>query len=101
MDFPVTWRSDLDGCLSACLVRYRERYIQRQERFRLRNEQFMQGIARSTLNYWAVEGYVDMIVREVSPAAVMPVSAALAGVGVALVGVGFLLMRVRVREALG
>jgi ABC-2 type transport system permease protein len=62
---------------------------------------FMQGIARYTLNYWAVEGYLDMIVREVSPAAVMPVSAALAGVGVALVGVGFLLMRVRVREALG
>jgi ABC-2 type transport system permease protein len=61
---------------------------------------FMQGIARYTLNYWAVEGYLDMIVRGIAPAAVMPVSAALAGVGVVLVGIGFALMRVRVREAL-
>ena len=60
----------------------------------------MQGIARYTLNYWAVEGYLDMIVRGIAPAAVMPVSAALAGVGVILLGIGFALMRVRVREAL-
>jgi hypothetical protein len=41
-----------------------------------------------------------MIVRGLDPAAVMPVSGALAVVGLALSGIGFLLMRVRVREAL-
>lgn len=62
--------------------------------------EFMQGVARYTLNYWAVEGYLDMIVRGVDPAAVMPVSGALAVMGLVLTGIGFLLMRVRVREAL-
>jgi ABC-type multidrug transport system permease subunit len=61
---------------------------------------FMQGVARYTLNYWAVEGYLDMIVRDVAPAEVMPVSAALAGLGLVLAGIGFVLMKFRVREAL-
>jgi ABC-2 type transport system permease protein len=60
----------------------------------------MQGLARFTLNYWAVEGYLDMIVRGVSPAEVLRTSAGLGVVGVGLVSVGMLLMRVRVREAL-
>ncbi|RKZ12952.1 hypothetical protein DRQ32_02605 [bacterium] len=60
----------------------------------------MQQVARLTLNYWAVEGYLDMIVRDVSPLEVLPVSAALAAVGLVLSGIGFLLMRIRVREAL-
>jgi ABC-2 type transport system permease protein len=62
--------------------------------------EFMQGVARYTLNYWAVEGYLDMIVRGLDPAAVMPVSGGLALAGLVLTGIGFLLMRVRVREAL-
>ena len=60
----------------------------------------MQGVARFTLNYWAVEGYLDMIVRGVSPADVLQISAGLAAVGVVLITAGMLLMRVRVREAL-
>jgi ABC-2 type transport system permease protein len=61
----------------------------------------MLGAARFTLNYWAVEGYLDMIVRGIAPAEVLPVSAVLAVVGLGLVIVGFFLMRIRVREALG
>ena len=60
----------------------------------------MQGVARFTLNYWAVEGYLDMIVRGVSPIEVFPVSAGLAAAGVVLVSAGMFLMRLRVREAL-
>ena len=61
---------------------------------------FMLRIAPFTLNYWAVEGYLDMIVRDVDPLAVMPVSAGLALAGLVLSMIGFALMRVRVREAL-
>lgn len=60
----------------------------------------MQSMARFTLNYWAVEGYLDMIVRDVSPLAVLPVTASMALAGVLLCTAGFFLLRVRVREAL-
>ena len=61
---------------------------------------FHQQVSRFTLNYWAVEGYLDLIVRDASFATVLPRSALLGAVGVALTAVGQVMMRRRLREVL-
>lgn len=53
-----------------------------------------------TLNYWAVEGFLDLMVRQAAVAVVVPRTVLLAVVGVILVGLGQLLMRRRLREVL-
>lgn len=60
----------------------------------------MQNAAHFTLNYWAIEGYLDLIVRQVAVSQVLPISARLAAVGLVLGLVGFFLMRRRVRAVL-
>lgn len=60
----------------------------------------MQQVGHFTLNYWAIQGYFDLILRGEGLAGVLPVSAGLALVGVVLGGAGFLLVRARVREVL-
>jgi ABC-2 type transport system permease protein len=53
-----------------------------------------------TLNYWAVEGFLDLMVRGAGPLAALPATALLLGLGVVLVGVGQWLMQRRLQEAL-
>jgi ABC-2 type transport system permease protein len=58
----------------------------------------VRNFSRLTLNYWAVEGYLDLIVRDGRLADVLPRTALLAGVGVVFAGVGQMLMQRRLRE---
>ncbi len=60
----------------------------------------VQPLARFTLNYWAVEGFLDLMVRGRGALAVLPATALLGGLGVVLLGLGQHLMRRRLREAL-
>lgn len=53
-----------------------------------------------TLNYWAVEGFLDLMVRHNSPAAALPRTLVLAGVGAVLLLSGQALMERRLRKAL-
>jgi ABC-2 type transport system permease protein len=60
----------------------------------------IQPLGRFTLNYWAVEGFLDLMVRGRGAASALPATALLAGVGVLLLLIGQRLMRRRLREAL-
>ena len=53
-----------------------------------------------TLNYWAVEGFLDLLVLDGGPLAALPRTALLLAVGIVLLGAGQLLMQRRLREAL-
>jgi ABC-2 type transport system permease protein len=60
----------------------------------------IQRFSRFTLNYWAIEGFLDLMVRGRGAASALPATAVLAGLGVALLVVGQHLMKRRLREAL-
>ena len=60
----------------------------------------IRGLSQFTLNYWAVEGYLDLIVRGDGMAAALPATLVLAAVGVVLAVAGQLLMQHRLREVL-
>jgi ABC-2 type transport system permease protein len=60
----------------------------------------IQQFSRFTLNYWAIEGFLDLMVRGRGAAAALPATALLAGVGLALLIIGQHLMKRRLREAL-
>jgi len=60
----------------------------------------IQRFSRFTLNYWAIEGFLDLMVRGRGAASALPATALLAGVGVALLVIGQHLMKRRLREAL-
>jgi len=56
--------------------------------------------SRFTLNYWAIEGFLDLMVRGRGAASALPATALLAGLGVVLLIIGQQLMKRRLREAL-
>jgi len=60
----------------------------------------IQQFSRFTLNYWAIEGFLDLMVRGRGAAAALPATAVLAGVGLVLLTLGQFLMKRRLREAL-
>ncbi len=60
----------------------------------------IQQFSRFTLNYWAIEGFLDLMVRGRGATAALPATALLTGVGLVLLVVGQHLMRRRLREAL-
>ena len=60
----------------------------------------IQQFSRFTLNYWAIEGFLDLMVRGRGAAAALPATALLAGLGVVLLTIGQHLMKRRLREAL-
>jgi ABC-2 type transport system permease protein len=62
--------------------------------------EFVRHFSYFTLNYWAVEGFLDLLVLDGGPWAALPRTALLLGVGIVLLGLGQLLMQRRLREAL-
>lgn len=60
----------------------------------------IQPLSHLTLNYWAVEGFLDLMVRGRGAAAALPATGLLAGAGIVLLVIGQRLMRRRLREAL-
>lgn len=60
----------------------------------------IQAFSRFTLNYWAVNGYLDLIVRGGTLQEALRATAILGGVGVVLGAVGLPLMQRRLREVL-
>jgi ABC-2 type transport system permease protein len=60
----------------------------------------MKALSEFTLNYWAVNGYLDLLVLSEPVSSVLPATALLAVVGVVLTVAGLPLMQRRLREVL-
>ena len=61
--------------------------------------QALQPFAKATLNFYAVEGYLDLLVRGESASTVLGKTAVLFGIGLLTLGVGQSLLIRRIQEA--